>query len=84
VGIEKLLAAGASIKGAARKFNIARVEAGAEGTDTRFIVTNLEAGRAKHLYERRAQNPAQNSPAVERPRSAIFALGASMRSATGL
>ena len=31
---------------------IARVEAGAEGTDTRFIVTNLEAGRAKHLYER--------------------------------
>jgi len=31
---------------------IARVEAGREGTDTRFIVTNLEAGRAKHLYER--------------------------------
>jgi hypothetical protein len=31
---------------------IARVEAGAEGTDTRYIVTNLEAGRAKHLYER--------------------------------
>jgi len=31
---------------------IARVEAGAEGTDTQFIVTNLEAGRAKHLYER--------------------------------
>jgi hypothetical protein len=31
---------------------IARVEAGPEGTDTRFIVTNLEAGRAKHLYER--------------------------------
>ena len=30
---------------------IARVEAGPEGTDTRFIVTNLEAGRAKHLYE---------------------------------
>jgi hypothetical protein len=31
---------------------IARVEAGSAGTDTRFIVTNLEAGRAKHLYER--------------------------------
>jgi Transposase DDE domain group 1 len=31
---------------------IARVEAGPEGSDTRFIVTNLEAGRAKHLYER--------------------------------
>src|SRR5258708_1698809 len=31
---------------------IARVEAGADGTDTRFIVTNLEGGRAKPLYER--------------------------------
>jgi hypothetical protein len=31
---------------------IARVEAGSNGTDTRFIVTNLEGGRAKHLYER--------------------------------
>ena len=31
---------------------IARVEAGPAGTDTRFIVTNLEGGRAKHLYER--------------------------------
>ena len=31
---------------------IARVEAGSAGTDTRFIVTNLEGGRAKHLYER--------------------------------
>src|SRR5438105_458547 len=31
---------------------IARVEAGAEGTDTRFIVTNLEGGRAKQLYQR--------------------------------
>jgi hypothetical protein len=31
---------------------IARVEAGPEGTDTRFIVTNLEGGRAKHVYER--------------------------------
>ena len=30
---------------------IARVEAGPEGTDTRYIVTNLEGGRAKHLYE---------------------------------
>ena len=30
---------------------MARVEAGPEGTDTRFIVTNLEGGRAKHLYE---------------------------------
>jgi len=30
---------------------IARVEAGPEGIDTRFIVTNLEGGRAKHLYE---------------------------------
>jgi len=31
---------------------IARVEAGPAGSDTRFIVTNLQAGRAKHLYER--------------------------------
>ena len=30
---------------------IARVEAGPEGSDTRFIVTNLSGGRAKHLYE---------------------------------
>jgi hypothetical protein len=30
---------------------IARVEAGEEGTDTRFIVTNLEGGRPKVLYE---------------------------------
>ena len=30
---------------------IARVEAGLEGTDTRFIVTSLEGGRAKHLYQ---------------------------------
>src|SRR5271166_416451 len=30
---------------------IARVEAGAAGTDTRFIVTNLEGGRPKKLYE---------------------------------
>jgi hypothetical protein len=31
---------------------IARVEVRPEGSDTRFIVTNLEGGRAKHLYER--------------------------------
>jgi len=31
---------------------IARVEAGPAGTDTRFIVTNLEGGRAKDFYER--------------------------------
>lgn len=31
---------------------IARVEAGPEGSDTRFIVTNLPGGRAKHLYQR--------------------------------
>jgi len=31
---------------------IARVEAGREGADTRFIVTNLEGGRAKHFYQR--------------------------------
>jgi hypothetical protein len=30
---------------------IARVEAGPAGTDIRFIVTNLEGGRAKHVYE---------------------------------
>ncbi len=30
---------------------IARVEAGPEGPDTRFIVTNLEGGRAKKLYQ---------------------------------
>ncbi len=30
---------------------IARVEAGPEGTDTRYIVTNLEGGRAKQLYQ---------------------------------
>jgi hypothetical protein len=30
---------------------IARVEAGPEGTDTRFIVTNLEGGRPKKLYQ---------------------------------
>src|ERR1700756_82816 len=31
---------------------IARLEVGPEGTDIRFIVTNLEGGRAKHVYER--------------------------------
>ena len=30
---------------------VARVEAGAEGADTRFIVTNLAGGRAKMLCE---------------------------------
>jgi len=30
---------------------IARVEAGPEGPDTRFIVTNLQGGRAKKLYQ---------------------------------
>jgi hypothetical protein len=30
---------------------IARVEVGEVGTDTRFIVTNLEGGRAKKLYQ---------------------------------
>ncbi|MGI9449705.1 MAG: IS1380 family transposase [Geminicoccaceae bacterium] len=31
---------------------IARVEVGDQGTDTRFITTNLEGGRAKALYEK--------------------------------
>src|ERR1700736_2791173 len=31
---------------------IARVEAGPQGSDTRYIVTNLEGGRPKKLYER--------------------------------
>jgi hypothetical protein len=31
---------------------IARVEAGPDGTDTRFIVTNLSNGAARRLYER--------------------------------
>jgi hypothetical protein len=31
---------------------IARVEVGPMGRDTRFIVTNLEGGRGKHLYEK--------------------------------
>jgi hypothetical protein len=30
---------------------IARVEVGAQGADTRFIVTNLAGGKAKALYE---------------------------------
>jgi hypothetical protein len=30
---------------------IARVEAGADGTDTRFIVTNLDTRNARVLYE---------------------------------
>ncbi len=32
---------------------IARVEAGPDGTDTRFIVTSLQGGSARALYERR-------------------------------
>ncbi len=31
---------------------IARVEAGPEGTDTRFVVTNLSSGAARRLYEK--------------------------------
>ncbi|MCP5082105.1 MAG: hypothetical protein GY948_10455 [Alphaproteobacteria bacterium] len=31
---------------------IARVEASWQGTDVRFIVTNLVGGRSKHLYEK--------------------------------
>ena len=31
---------------------IARIEAGAQGTDTRFVVTNLSGGAARTLYER--------------------------------
>ena len=31
---------------------IARVEAGPQGTDTRFIATNLEGGRPKQIYDR--------------------------------
>src|SRR5947207_8068016 len=31
---------------------IDRIVAGVEGSDTRFIVTSLEGGRAKHLYQR--------------------------------
>jgi hypothetical protein len=31
---------------------IARVEVGPMGRDTRYIVTNLERGRGKHLYEK--------------------------------
>src|SRR6056297_876450 len=31
---------------------IARVEVGPIGRDTRYIVTNLEGGRGKHLYEK--------------------------------
>ncbi|MBC2861634.1 IS1380 family transposase [Stappia sp. 28M-7] len=31
---------------------IARIEVGPQGRDTRYIVTNLEGGRGKHLYEK--------------------------------
>ena len=48
---------------------IARVEAGLEGTDTRFIVTSLEGGRAKHLYQRLycARGQAENQINMEEP-----------------
>ncbi|MBV8937481.1 MAG: IS1380 family transposase [Alphaproteobacteria bacterium] len=41
---------------------IARVEAGPQGADTRFIVTNLQGGRPKKLYEGlyRARGQAEN------------------------
>ena len=41
---------------------IARVEAGPDGTDTRFIVTSLPGGSARALYERRycARGQAEN------------------------
>jgi len=41
---------------------IARVEAGPDGTDTRFIVTSLPSGSARALYERRycARGQAEN------------------------
>jgi len=32
---------------------VARVEAGPDGTDTRFVVTSLPSGSARALYERR-------------------------------
>ncbi len=38
---------------------IARVEASAQGTDTRFIVTNLSGGSARALYERTYCQPAR-------------------------
>jgi hypothetical protein len=31
---------------------VARVEVSSQGRDTRYIVTNLEGGRSKHLYEK--------------------------------
>ena len=47
---------------------IARVEATANGTDSRFVVTNL-SGRAKHLYERVycARGAAENRSRTSRP-----------------
>ena len=36
---------------------IARVEVGPKGRDTRYIVTNLEGGRGKHLYEKNLLRP---------------------------
>src|SRR4051794_34870614 len=46
---------------------IARVEAGPEGVDTRFVVTNLSGGSARSLYERKyckrgqAEDPARTA-----------------------
>src|SRR4051794_23656940 len=46
---------------------IARVEAGPEGVDTRFVVTNLSGGSARNLYERKyckrgqAEDPARTA-----------------------
>lgn len=55
---------------------IARVEAGAQGTDTRFVVTNLPGGSARTIYEgpargdrRRTTSKPGNgtSPPIARP-----------------
>lgn len=41
---------------------IARIEVGSLGRDTRFVVTSLTEGRAKHVYEKVycARGPAEN------------------------
>jgi hypothetical protein len=54
---------------------IARVEAGPRGTDIRFIVTNLEGGRAKHVYERLycARGQAENHVKARRTTSSPIA-----------
>ena len=64
---------------------IARVEAGAEGRDTRFVVTNLSKRNARGLYEdvycRRGQAKTISSPGrgdvpadVEKGGAALLAL----------